>query len=180
MKRLIPLIAFAIILLLSLPPSVKAEDLKIGYVRIGAVMDESDAAKVVRAELDEKVEVIKANLKVKEDELRKLVEEYQDQRAVMKEDVRKEKERVLAEKDLEYKQLVDAADRGINNDLKNYDAEMLDDIKTAVEELAEKKGYDMVFDELMGGIIYIDSKYDDLTDDVLKAYNKAYKKKNKE
>ena len=178
MKRLVPFITLVIFLFLSISVTANAKDLKIGYVSVDKIMGESDAAKAVKAELDEKVETIKKNLAAKEDEFKKLVEAYQDQKAVMKEEVLIEKERELAEKDMEYKRLVQAAELGLKEDLKKYDVEMLNDIKAIIEKLGEKKGYDIVFDEMMGGIVYIDSKkHDDLTDEVLKAYNKEFKKK---
>ncbi|MCK4846572.1 MAG: OmpH family outer membrane protein [Deltaproteobacteria bacterium] len=177
MKKL--LVTLAIVILIGLPQMATAKDLKLGYVSIDKIMGASEAAKAVKADIDEKLNVLKKNLKVKEDALRKLVKEYQDQRSIMKDEVRMEKEKELAEKDMEYKQLVAVAERGISEDLKNYDIEMLDDIKAVIEVLGEKKGYDIILDEMMGGIVYIDSKYDDLTDETLKAYDKAFKKKDK-
>ena len=177
MKRLVPFITLAIFLFLSISVTANAKDLKIGYVSIDKIMGESDAAKAIKAEIDEKVETIKKNLAAKEDEFKKLVEAYQDQKAVMKEEVLIEKERELAEKDMEYKRLVEAAERGLKEDLKKHDVDMLNDIKAIVVSIGKKKSYDIVFDEMMGGLVYIDSKHKDLTDEVLKAYNKEFKKK---
>ena len=148
MKRLISLASLVIVILLSLSAVADAKDLKIAYVSIDKIMADSEAAKAVKAELDEKVDIIKKNLAVKEAEIKALVEAYRDQKSVMKNEVRLEKEQELTKKDMEYKQLVQVAERGISEDLKKHDIKMLDDIKLIVEKIGKKKGYDIVFDEL--------------------------------
>ena len=155
--------------LLTLAPSLHAADAKIGYIDSARIFQEYSVAKEAQAQFDRKVEGWRAQSAEKEKLVADLRAEVRDQGPILSALKRQEKEEALQRAISDYErflqQIWGPQGRAVVEN-EQATAEVVAQVRTAVEKIASQKGLLMVFDAASGFILYADRSLD-LTSEVL-------------
>lgn len=163
---------FFALLALALP--ARAAELKIGYANLQRALNECDAGLKAKDTLKDEAKKLEDQLNVKQEELKKLKDEIDKKSNVWNKETKETKENEFKAKSQDFqKQYVQYGD-DLNKKKQDTEAKIIDDLRDVVEELAKKKGYTYVFERSVGGLLYAPPQ-DDLTDEVIKVYNKQYR-----
>ncbi len=162
-------------LLLGIGMTAGAQEKKIGFVDSGKIRDGYKEFQKAQDELDSAI----AGYQRKEEELRKEIEDLQDelerQRLVLSEAKRKEKEQELTQRQKVYQDWYTSTFVGpqslLEQERQKRSRPILDKILTACKKVGQASGYAFVFDSAAGSLLYGDEAFD-LTDKVLEELNK--------
>ena len=159
----------AIAALLGAAP-LAAADQKFAVVDMQRALNECDAGKRAKDQVKAKFERSQNELKRQREDLDRRKEEYERKASVLKDEERRNLEKDLESRGLEFKRKYEDFQR----DLKETDAELT---KSIVEELyglvrdyGEKHGYTLVLEASSGALLYND-KTVDVTDEIVKLHN---------
>ncbi len=155
-------------------PATAAE--KTGFVDIREVMVTSNAGKKAAEDFRKTYEKEKAAIVEKENELKKLKDELEKQRPLLKEDVIKEKDSALQKKYRDYQLLVKDSEEELRAKDQELSKKMLPEILKLVQAIGEREKYTMIIDMGQIPLAYY-AKENDLTKRVIEEFNKSYKPK---
>ncbi len=161
-------------LVLTALPVAAAE--KTGFVDIREVMVASNAGKKAAEDFRKTYEKEKAAIVEKENELKKLREELDKQRPLLKEEVIKERDSVLQKKYRDYQLLIKDSEEELRAKDQELSKKMLPDILKLVQAIGEKEKYTMIIDMGQIPLAYY-AKENDLTKRVIEEFNRTYKPK---
>jgi len=164
-------ILFAAITMLIFASSVFAEDVKFGVVDLQKIIDQSNAGKKAKSEMDAKIKVAEADYVKKQDQVLKLKEEIEKQAPMLSPAALAEKERQYEDKLLELKRLY----QDYNYDLANKEIELIKIISVQIDGILKKigkeQGYTIILEKNGSAVIYYSASVD-VTDMVIKEMNK--------
>ena len=155
--------------------SVIAAD-KMGFVDIREVMVTSNAGKRAAEDFRKTYEKEKAVIQERENELKKLREDLDKQRPLLKEEVIKERDSALQKKFRDYQILVKDSEEELRAKDQELSKKMLPDILKLVQAIGEKEKYTMIIDVGQIPLAYF-AKENDLTKRVIDEFNRTYKPK---
>ena len=143
--------------------------LKLGFVDVQKVLNESAKGKEAKAKLEKEREAKQKEVRAKEEEIKKLEADLQKQGAVLSEVARRERQEAINRKILDLRRLFE----DFNRDLQKRETELLNEILREIRKVVVAYGkeqhYTLIL-EAQSGIIYA-SQGADLTDEVLAAFN---------
>jgi len=155
--------------------SALAQELKIAYVDVERVIDSIPGKEEVKKILQEESDVWRGQAEEKMAELQKLREEYESQKLILSPEKKKSKEDEIALKEQEFNQLW--AD--LQEKAKKRNAELtqpiLEKAEKAINVIAERDNYSIIFDSSMASIVYGIAELD-LTDAVIEEINRTSSK----
>ena len=166
MKSIIALLALTLTL-----PSFAAT--LVGLVDIQKVITSIKQGKNVQKTLEKSFNDKKAILKKDEDKIKKAQEDYKKQSMVLAEAARMNKERELQEmmmglqnKTMEYQREIQKMEADLKKPL-------LEKLRPIIDEVSKANGVAMTFELSAAPIVYAEAKKD-ITEDVIKAYDKKH------
>ncbi|OQX89850.1 MAG: hypothetical protein B6D65_01145 [candidate division Zixibacteria bacterium 4484_93] len=150
-------------------------DVKIGFIDSNRLENEYNEYKTVKSEFDRLVSAWQDSAQAMEDEITNLQQEYQTQHYMLSDEKKQETEKIIQDKLTAYQnfRLNTFGTGGLAE--KKYaemTAPLLENIQTALEEIAEEYGYTLILDRSSGSIGYIDESLD-VTDILLEKLNKG-------
>ena len=150
--------------------SVRAAELRVAVVDMQRALNECDAGKRAKDQVKAKFEKSQDDLKRQREDLDRRKEEYERKATVLKEEERRNMEKDLEARSLEFKRKFEDFQR----DLKRTDAELtsgiVEQLYGIVSEIGAQQGYTMVLESSSGALLYNDKSID-ITDAVIKAHN---------
>jgi outer membrane protein len=153
-----------------------ADTIKIGYVDIQKLIDQSDEAKKARTTL----ETLKAS---KEKDLEKMVttakkmeEELKKQQNILSDDAKKAKIDELEKMDRDIRRFVSDSEAELSKKQREMDNSLLTELVGIIQKLGQEGEYSLI---LPATVILYSSKGTDITDMVLKRYNELKAKASK-
>lgn len=168
MKNMQP---FATLFTLILAASVAhAADAKVGYVDMQKAVQATAAGKKAKAELESDFEKRKKELQKKETDLKKMGEDLEKKKSVLSEEALAKKQGEFQEEMMKYRDVVTKSQTEIQKKDRELTQPILEKMRKVIEGLAKDKGYALIL-ESSPMILYAD-KGADLTDDVIKAFEK--------
>ena len=172
MKKVMCLLLFV---LLFVPASLlAAEALKIGCIDFQRVLNESDAGKKAKADLETLVKSKQSTIDEKGKTIEKMKGDLEKQASVLSGDAKKSKEEELEKLLREYQRLVQDSQTEVKKkELELTDA-IIKDMRKIVEKIGEDEGYTLIM-ERTGGMVLYSKKDIDITDAVIKKYNQSKK-----
>ena len=176
MKRYGWIIVGMAILTLVLSESRAAAAEKTGFVDIREVMITSNAGKRAAEDFRKTYEKEKAVIVERENELKKLKDELEKQRPLLKEEVIKEKDSTLQKKYRDYQLLVKDSEEELRAKDQELSKKLLPEIMKLVQAIGEKEKYTMIIDMGQIPLAYF-AKENDLTKRVIEEFNRTYKPK---
>lgn len=172
-------IAFIVVLTAIMLPAfgapVAAKDLKIGYVEMARAFRELDDLKAADAKLKKDFGAKQKQIDTMQTAIKKKQEDFEKRSGVMKADVKQQKQQELqrefANLQQTYIKLQDEIGKAQQTMLKTVS----DKVRRIVERIGDREGYDMVLE--VGAAVLYYKKHQDVTDQVIREYNREYGKK---
>jgi len=172
MRRVISLLLF---ILLCIPVSSLAVDtVKIGCVDFQRVLNESEAGKKAKADLEVLVKSKQSTIDEKGKVIEKMKADIEKQASVLSGEAKKSKEEELEKILREYQRLVQDSQAEVKKKELDLTDGIIKDIRQLVEKMGEEGGYTLIM-ERTGGMVLYSTKDIDLTDTVIKRYNQTKK-----
>jgi outer membrane protein len=169
MKKLVAIFLAMCVFGLAVPETF-AKEIKIGYVNFMQVYNDYQKTQ----DYDKSLEAEKATIERKLDAKKKNIEEMQKKLSVLNEKQKAEEQKKMEKEIIEFRETERKAFVDIKKQRDDKMKEIFEDVSKIVEEYANKKGYDLIFDQ--PAILYGD-KTMDVTSEILKIANQKYKSK---
>jgi outer membrane protein len=145
-------------------------DVKIAYVDMQRALLEVDEGKSAKATLEKLKSDKQKQLDSEQEGLKKAKADFDTQKAMMKEDIRRQREEELAEK-LGRLQMIYAT---LQKELAGKEAELTKDIFKRMARILEKMGkeqkWTMIFEKTESSVLWAESSLD-LTNELIRRYN---------
>jgi len=168
-------ISLSLLLLFCIPVSSLAVDtFKIGCIDFQRVLNESDAGKKAKADLETLVKSKQSTIDEKGKIIEKMKSDVEKQASVLSAEAKKSKEEELEKTLREYQRLVQDSQAEVKKKELDLTDVIIKDIRQLVEKMGEENGYTLII-EKTGGMVLYSSKDIDLTDVVIKKYNQLKK-----
>ncbi|RMF44973.1 MAG: OmpH family outer membrane protein [Deltaproteobacteria bacterium] len=168
------MIVLAILAAVCVGGNAVAADLKVGYVDLQKVLNDSAAGRSAKEEIGKKVKEYEIQVQARQKELQAAKEEREKQALLLSDEARAKKEREYQQKLKDLQRFT----KDIRDDLQMRDADatkkILEQVLKVVREFGEKEGYTLILEKNESSLIYA-SESIDLTDTILKLYNKSLK-----
>lgn len=152
--------------------AVAAAELTVAVVDMQRALNDCDAGKRAKDQVKAKFERSQDQLKRQREDLDRMKEDYDKRALVLKEEERRNLEKDLESRTLEFKRKYEDFQR----DLKRTDAELtsgiVEELYGIVRDYGAKHGYTMVLEASSGALLYND-KTVDVTDEIVKLHNAA-------
>ncbi len=153
--------------------NLKADDLKIATVNFQQALNEVEQGKKAKAALQAEFDAKQKKLAMQQDELKKMQDEVQKQGSVLSQDALAQKQKDFQAKLMDMqKNMASYRDDLVQKEGK-MTAEILQNMKTLVSEVAQKEGYTLVVESSQDAILYAKTK-DDLTQKMIGMYNQRF------
>jgi len=155
-----------------------ADTLKIGFVDLVKALNESDAGKKAKTDL----EFLIKSKQVAIDEKGKIIEkgktDLEKQASVLSQDARKSKEEEMERLIREYQRLVSDSQSEVKKKEGELTGDILKEIRAIIQKIGQDEDYTLILENAEGQILY-SKKEIDLTDVVIKKHNESKTKAKK-
>jgi outer membrane protein len=152
-----------------------ADGVKIGVVDLIKALNESESGKKAKADLEALIKTKQVSIDEKGKEIEKLKTDFEKQSSVLSAEARKTKEDELERLIREYQRIVTDSQSDVKKKETEYTSEILKDLRSIIEKIGQEGGYTMIIENAEGIILY--SKTDqNLTQTVIKKYNESKSK----
>lgn len=163
-----------IALCLALTFTTPAFAVLIGKVDVQNVLLSIEEGKRVRDKLKKKFDEKQSVIKKEEDKIKKAQEDFQKQSLVMNDKAKQTKQMDIQKSIMKLQQETAGYQKEIQDMENEMKKPILEKLKVIIEEVSAKAGVDVTFESNTAPIIYAKSEKD-LTEEVVKAYNKKHK-----
>ncbi|MBI5468489.1 MAG: OmpH family outer membrane protein [Deltaproteobacteria bacterium] len=151
-----------------------AAELKIAYANLQKALNESEAGLKAKDTLKDEAKKLEDELNVKQEEIKKLKAEIDKKGSVWNKETKDAREADFKNKTQEFQKKYMEYGEQLNKKKQETESDIIDELRAVVEEIAQKKGYTYVFERSVGGLLVAPAS-DDLTDEVIKVYNKEFR-----
>lgn len=166
--------ALIAILALTLTSSAFAA-VTVGKVDVQKVLITVNQGVAVRDQLKKSFDEKQAVLKKEEEAIKKLQDDYSKKAAVINDKEKSKKEREIQDKIIAIQQKTAGYQKEIQDMEQKLKTPILERVKGIVDEVSKSADVDLVYEAATAPILYAKSEKD-LTDDVIKAFNKKFPK----
>jgi outer membrane protein len=171
--RFVPVLS-AVALAIAVPQSIRAAELKIGYVNLQQAVSEVEEGKAARDVLKKEFDQKQKMLDDKQNELKRMKDDLDKQMVVMSDEAKREKavefERKVNEMQQVYVQM--------QKDLQEREREMMkvifDKMEAVIKDIATAEGYSYVFEQQNAGLMVAPPSAN-MTQELVRRYNAKYK-----
>jgi len=167
-----------VILLLTGTSVFAADTLKIGFVDLVKALNESEAGKKAKADLEFLIKSKQVAIDEKGKAIEKGKNDLEKQASVLSQDARKSKEEELERLIREYQRLVSDSQSEVKKKEGELTGDILKEIRTIVQKIGQDEAYTLILENAEGQILY-SLKESDLTDSVIKKHNESKAKSKK-
>ena len=147
----------------------------VGKVDIQKVLVTVNQGTAVRDQLKKSFDEKQKVLKDDEDKIRKLQDDYSKKASVLNEKEKAKKEKEIQDKIIAIQQKTQSYQKEIQDMEQKLKTPILENVKKIVDDVAKDAGVDMVYEAATAPILYAKEEKD-LTDEVVKMYNKKFPK----
>lgn len=169
MKKLFLLLCMCVIL----PISAHAEEaLKIGILDLQKVLNECDAGKKAKTDLEALIKSKESAIEEKGVKIEKLKSELQKQASVLSSEAKKSREDELEKSLRDYQRIVQDSQAEVKKKEGELTEAIIKGVHELVDDIGKKEGYTVIIEKSLA--LYINKDLD-ITDDVIKRYNKSKK-----
>lgn len=159
-----------ILLAVLLAGTMAQADSKIGFVDMQKAVQATTAGKKAKQELEAEFEKRKKELQKKEADLKKMGEDLEKKKSVMSEEALQKRQMEFQEEMMKYRDQVGKSQLEIQKKDRDLTQPILDKMRRVIEKVAKEKGMDIVLENT--AMVLYAQKANDLTDDVIKAFEK--------
>ena len=166
MKRIL----FVATLVLSLPGAAAAQVLKIGYINSQDILAEAPGAQEAKDQFDADMVTYRTEVEGLAAELESLVQQYEQQQAMLSPSARQTRETDIRAKQQAYQERVAAIDERAGLRQQELVQPVMDRVNAAIEEIRAEGSYALIVDVSSGAVVAADPQLD-LTQEVLARLN---------
>lgn len=167
-------ISLGMLVVLAITQSAVAEaTLKIGVVDFQKALNNVDEGKKAKKGLETEFKKKQKQLDIQQKELESMRDELKDQALVLSEDKVRAKQTELQDKFVEFRKKAVEYQQEMARREAELSGQILVKLKEIVSDIGQKEGYTMIVESSADPVLYVEGK-EDLTDRVIKAYNKKY------
>lgn len=152
--------------------SMASADFKVGYVDVQKAIEQTTMGKKAKEDMKKEAEKRNKELEKKKADIDKMREDIEKKRSVLAEEAFAKRAQELQEEMQKFNQQAAKA----QTDLQKKEGELLEPIvkkvKSVIEKIAKDKGFNLVIQNPNAQIVLYASSETDLTDDVVKAFEK--------
>jgi len=148
---------------------------KMGYVDLQKAIQETSTGKKAKKDLETEFNKKKKELEKTEADLKKKSEDYEKKSMVLSDELKMQKQGELQQDMLKYRDLVGKSQMEIQKRERELTMPIVEKLHAIISDIAKKEGYVFVLEKNEQSVLYAD-KSTDLTDRVLKEYEKTAKK----
>ena len=171
MKQLTGIIIFALAFFILQIGAAAAEPLKIGVFDLQRCIQESNEGKRQNDLLQKKQTELQDELKKKDQELRDMQSDMEKQSLMLSAEAKENRALEFDKKKREFERSVNEAREDMQIKAQNARIDMLNIIKSVVENIAKQKKFDLITEKSNGGVLYVSDNLD-ITDEVIAELNK--------
>ena len=162
------------IMAIALSFSAMAE-VKIGVINIQKVITTIGEGKNVMTTLEKSFKAKQKEIKTEEESIKKLQQDYQKQSSLLSDKAKANKENEIRQKIAKLQQKTMEAQKEIQKQEKQLKQPILEKLKPVIDEVSKSKDLAMTFEVSSSPVVYAQSQVD-ITEEVIKAYDKKHKK----
>jgi outer membrane protein len=151
-----------------------AESKPIGFVDAQAVLENTKEGKRAKETLEEYLKSRQKIMDLDEKEIKRIEEEITKQSSVLSPEAKKSKEDDLKRKFIEFQQRGERLQREIQGKRSEVLKEFYKNLESVIKKIAEKDGYEMIFDGQEGGVLLFAKDGLNLTQQVIEEYDKMF------
>jgi outer membrane protein len=148
----------------------------VGLVDVQKIITTVNEGKSVQRQLEKAFNDKKAILKKDEEKIKKAQEDYRKQSMVLAESARANKEREIQEMMMKLQNKTMEFQKDIQKMEQDLKKPILEKLRPLIDEISKSNGVSMTFELSAAPIVYAESKKD-LSDEVIKAYDKKHPSK---
>jgi len=172
MKRFITMAIFIAAILSFQSHSLAADALKIGVLDLQECINKSNEGKRVFQALKAKHDSLQKSLDEKQNELAQLQKQMEKQSMMLSLDAKEDKQKEFERKRRDLGYLLQDMNEEMNKAEADARQNILKDLEGIVKTIAQRENYQMILEKRSGGIMF-SSDLLDITDQVIKEYNKV-------
>jgi outer membrane protein len=150
------------------------DSIKVGTVDMQRALQTVEAGKTAKSKLEKEFNAKKKDLQAEEAAIKKMGDEFKKQAAVMNEDARAKKQAEIQERIMKFQETTARSQQEIQTKERDLTQPIIIKLRTVIGDLAKNKGYSVILEKNENTVLYSLEK-DDLTEEVISAYNKAVK-----
>jgi outer membrane protein len=154
--------------------AMAADDLKIGLVDMQQALQSVDSGKKAKAQLESEFNKRKKEIQSEEASIKKMTEEFKKQSLVMSDEAKAKKQAEIQEKIMKYQELTARSQAEIQQKEQELTRPLITKLRSVIADVAKKKGYNMILEKSDTNVLFSQDK-DDLTEEVVKGFNKESK-----
>ncbi|MDI6801181.1 MAG: OmpH family outer membrane protein [Thermodesulfovibrionales bacterium] len=173
MKKILVVTLLGLFMFASSSAALSAETLKIGIIDLFKALNESDAGKRAKADLESLQKSKEVVIDEKKKNIEKLRAEIEKQASIMSSEARKTKQEELERVERDFQRIVTDANAELQKKLRELESEILKELVETVNKTGKEEGYSMILERR--DIPYFNQALD-ITDKVIKKYNESKKK----
>lgn len=148
---------------------------KMGYVDLQKAIQETSTGKKAKKDLETEFNKKKKELEKKEADLKKMSEDFEKKSMVLSDELKMQKQGELQQEMLKYRELVGKSQMEIQKRERELTMPIVEKLHSIISDIAKKEGYAFVLEKNEQSVLYADKSLD-LTDRILKEYEKSAKK----
>lgn len=148
--------------------------LELAFVDMQAAILKTEEGREAKVRIEKEAQSKREELVSQQEELNKMGQEFQAQQSVLSSASQLEKQREIQMKiqNLRNSQLM--FEQEVRRKEMEETQKIIENLQKIIDEVAKKKGYDLVFERGSGALLYA-STIDDITTDVVDIYNSRHK-----
>ncbi len=147
-----------------------ATNLKIAYVDLQQALQNVDAGKKAKGQLEKDVAAKKAELEKEQGSLQKEAEEFEKKAAILNEAARGKKQAELQKKLVDFQRKAAETQMTLQQQERSLTKPLIDELRSIIEGIGKERGYQLILEKNEGAVLYAEAG-SDLTDEVVKRFN---------
>ena len=156
--------------------TASAAELKLGYIDMQKALNTSEAGKGAKEQLAAKVKNYQEAINVKQEEIKKLKDDLEKQGMLLSETVRAAKEKDYQQRLKEFQRYTKDAEDELRTKDEEFTRKILEGMEKVIKEFGLKNGFTFIFAKNDAILVFANEK-SDVTEEVLKLFNNASRKK---
>jgi outer membrane protein len=145
----------------------RAQVLKIGYIHSEAIIAQDPDAVAAQEQFRQDMEPWENELRLLEEEIGTLLNQYQAQQVTLTPDARRARQREIVDKQNAYQQRLQQIEAAAAQRQQELVQPIMEKINEVIQDLRTEGSYTFIFDASAGGLIAADEAFD-LTDEVVR------------
>lgn len=154
-------------------PVCAAENLKIGMVNFQQALNEVEQGKRAKAALKSEFDSKQKKLDLQQEELKRLQEGFNKDKAVLSQEAMASKQKAFSEKYLELQKSMQSYREDLVQREAKMTSQILQNLKKVVAEIGQKEGFTLIVETSQDAVLYAQAK-EDLSGRVITTYNQRY------